>query len=90
MIKLEYGIGFYLGEKRKLIAKCKSISEAFSEMMKYLDEIKYKSYYQRVTLPNNEDDCKEIWIDYGSHSNFFYISGFTNDEYNKWLRNMEG
>ena len=86
MIRLEYGSDYCYEEKRKLIKECGSISEAFSEITKYLDKIKYKSFYQRISLPNSEDGNKEIWIDYGSHTNFFYINGFTDDEYYKWIR----
>lgn len=85
MIRLEYGSSHYLGDKKELIAECNSIEDAFSKIMDYLEKIKFKSYYQRVILPNKEDTNKEIWVDYGSHYNFFYINSFTDDELIEWL-----
>ncbi len=57
------------GENFKEIGRYKTIKEANKGIYKFLKEINFKSYFQRV----REMD-KKIWMDYGSHINFIYIS----------------
>jgi len=85
MIRLEFGSSFRVNSKRKLIAECNTIEEAFVEMMKYIEKMSFKSYYQRVNLPNENDENKEMEVDFGSYTLFFYVCGFTDEEYNEWL-----
>jgi uncharacterized protein with von Willebrand factor type A (vWA) domain len=47
----------------------KNIEEAFSVIKEYLESINFKSYYYRKNFL--EDGT--IWLDYGSHSHFFFI-----------------
>ena len=88
MVRLEYGTDYIPENQRELIVECETIKDAFVGMSKHLEKINFKSYYQRVTMPNESDKNKEIWIDYGSHSHFYYINGFTDDEYKNWLNGM--
>lgn len=51
------------------IAKCKTIEKLNIEMKTYLSKINFKSYYYNITLISNS----EVRVDYGSHSEFFYV-----------------
>lgn len=85
MIKLEYGNG----NNRKLISECTSINNAFSKMDEYLEDINFESPYYRVILPREDDKKKEMWVDFGSYINFFYINGFSDDDYELWRKENE-
>ena len=85
MIKLEYGND----KNRKLVSECTSIKGAFSKMDEYLKDIDYEPLYYRVTLPNEEDEEMELWVDFGSYINFFYINNFSDNDYRFWLRDNE-
>jgi hypothetical protein len=50
-----------------------SYDAAWKAMISYLDEIQFKYYYFRQSLL--EDGTS--WVDYGSHSHFFYIENTT-------------
>ena len=84
MIKLEYGNGV---DNRELIGECKSIKEAFSKIVNYLTEIKYEPYYYRINY--SDENGKEIWIDFGSYTKFFFVNGYSDDEYNEWRKEIE-
>ena len=82
MIKLEYGNW----NNKELISECKSINDAFSKIDEYFNSINYESPYYRVVLPHENDEEKEMWIDFGSYINFFYINGFSDNDYKLWYK----
>ena len=43
--------------------------EAYGVIKQYLDDTGFTSYYYRQSFA----DDGSIWIDYGSHTHFFYI-----------------
>lgn len=57
--------------KRKFISHVDSIKEVYALIDDVLEEYHYKSYYTRLWY---EEDKKEIWIDVGSHSEFFVVT----------------
>lgn len=83
MIKLELELG---NGTRINKGEFKTISNAINGITDYLNYIKYKSYYHRYSMIKNEETGEnEIWIDFGSHTQFFYINGFTDKEYKEWI-----
>lgn len=57
------------GKSYKEIGRYETIKEVDKAIYKFFKEIGFKSYFQRV----REMD-KKIWMDYGSHVDFIYIS----------------
>ena len=57
-------------DDRELLGEFSTQEEIDKCMKEYLDNINFKSYYYRVTFIR---DAKEIEIDYGSWSKFFWI-----------------
>jgi len=53
-----------------------TVDKAFNRIKEYLESINFKIYYYRQTILENNS----IWIDYGSHTHFFYIVELTHDE----------
>jgi hypothetical protein len=47
-----------------------TIEKAYEKIREYLESIGFKAYYYRQSFL--EDNS--IWIDYGSHTHFFYIN----------------
>lgn len=83
MIKLELELG---DGHRVKIGDYKTIKAAFRGITNYLNKIKFVSYYQRISIiPADEENDREIWVDFGSHTQFFYINGFNDDEYKEWI-----
>ena len=63
------------------IGEAETFSEAFSIINKFLSDHNFKSYYTRTWVtPNNE-----LYIDVGSHNEFFIIPDITEEEYKKWI-----
>lgn len=56
--------------------------EAWKCMHRYLDEIGFHSYYTRI-MPLYE--ANKIWIDFGSHAEFFHVTDLTNEEMRDFL-----
>lgn len=72
------------------LGRCGTLKEIDELIEKFLKETNFKSYYQR----SREMD-KKIWIDYGNHVCFLYISRLdgeklTLEEYRKETRDEEG
>lgn len=53
---------------RRVIGECETEKEAFKIIYDFLKDHNYKSYYTRTR--EIED---RIWVDVGSHTEFFYI-----------------
>lgn len=64
------------GEER-VIAEPTNKREVIEEINKFLDEHNYKSYYMNVC----EEEKNKLWIDVGSHTEFFYIEGMSLQEW---------
>lgn len=58
-------------DDKELLGEFSTQEEVDKCMKEYLDSINFKSYYYRVTFIR---DTKEIEIDYGSWSKFFWIT----------------
>lgn len=52
----------------------KSMKEALRAISDFLDNNGIQSYYFRL----NQIDENKIWVDYGSHSHFFYLESVGN------------
>lgn len=52
------------------IGRCKSQKEAFKIIKDFLDDHNYHAFYYRTWYP---EDAKEMCVDVGSWSEFFYI-----------------
>ena len=76
--------------ERKHLSQVFDINETWKIIDNFLKEHNYKSYYTRFWF----DDSKlELWIDVGSHSEFFIITGFVDKEssfINKFLNITKG
>lgn len=68
----------YNGENR-FLSNVESIEEAFVLINRFLLDHNFKSYYKRVCGTNENS----IWVDVGSHTEFFVITGVTFDDYKK-------
>ncbi len=55
--------------ERRVIGTAKTVQGCIKIMQKFLDDHNFKSYYQRYT----EKPDGSIWIDVGSHTEFFWI-----------------
>lgn len=58
------------GERRE-IGTSDTTQGCFQIISDFLTEHNFKSYYTRVSKTENEG---ELWIDVGSHTEFFYIT----------------
>lgn len=68
------------------IARCSTLEKCFVKITERLNDIGFKSYYQRYRYIN---DSKELTIDYGSHIAFFEIiktSGNGREDFEKEYR----
>lgn len=54
---------------RHVIGECETEKEAFKIIYDFLKEHNYESYYART----REIDENHIWVDVGSHTEFFHI-----------------
>ena len=70
--------------KRKFISHVNSLKETYALIDDILEEYHYKSYYIRLWY---EKDKKELWIDVGSHSEFFIITEV--EENSNIIKNLE-
>lgn len=64
--------------KERLIAKPKTVKECYEEIDKFLDEHNFTSYYTRINCGEN---C--IWLDVGSHTEFFKVYNISYDDFIK-------
>lgn len=60
--------------QRRVISTPSDIKEMWKDINLFLDEHNFKSYYSRI---NFEKD--ELVIDVGSHTEFFIVQNFTDD-----------
>ena len=60
--------GGMIGERKK-IGEAESIDGCWKIINQFLNEHNYKSYYQRIS----EEEDGSLWIDFGSHTRFFWI-----------------
>jgi hypothetical protein len=61
--------------QRREISKPHNIKEMWSDINKFLDEHNFTSYYSRINFEENEWE-----IDVGSHTEFFYVTEFTDND----------
>ena len=55
------------GEKRE-ISRPETLEDARKEILNFLDKYNFKCHYLRINESNGD-----LWIDVGSHSEFFWI-----------------
>ena len=67
-----------------LLSEYDSFKESFAAIKQFLTNHDFKSYYTRVS---GSDD--EIWIDVGSHTEFFIIKGASFDDYKNMQNRKE-
>lgn len=60
------------GGKEKLLLKNSTKDDIWLEINEYLKEHKVTSHYQRMFVVDDR-----VWIDYGSHTDFFIVDGVT-------------
>ena len=58
-------------DDRVRIKSARTVKELIDYMFKCLKDANYKSYYQRYAYVPDE---QAIWIDFGSHSWFYFIT----------------
>lgn len=63
---------------RRLISNPVTIENLWTEINRYLDEHNYKSYYTRIVFGE-----KEWVIDVGSHTEFFIVKNFDDEDLNE-------
>lgn len=56
--------------ERSYVGESDTRQGCFQIINNYLKEHDFKSYYKRITHIPERD---ELWIDFGSHTEFFYI-----------------
>jgi len=68
-------------KKRRVIGEATNKKEAWKIINDFLKDHNYKSYYQRVSP---YPDKHYVWMDVGSHSEFFVLTDMTEEEMNEW------
>lgn len=58
------------GKRRQLLGKRKELDEIYSLINQYISDHNYKCHYMRMW---NRDSEKTKKVDFGSHTDFFYI-----------------
>ena len=61
--------------QKKLISNPVTVKDLWTEINRFLDEHNYKSYYTRINF-----DEKEWVIDVGSHTEFFIVKNFDDED----------
>jgi hypothetical protein len=61
---------------KNINVEVETIDEAHKVIDDYLKKINFKSYYTRTNFLKDNT----MWIDYGSHTHFFYIKEVTNEK----------
>ena len=79
-MKLEFWKGIYpeaeVCQKRRIVAEFDTKDEMWALIKKFMDDHNFKSYYQRIWI---EEETNTLWIDVGSHTEFFVIQNPTED-----------
>lgn len=70
------------GEKILLLPGASSFKEVFDNIDDFLKDHNFKCYYKRVMPEEGKDS---VWIDVGSHSEFFIIRDTNWEEYKKYM-----
>ena len=63
--------------RKTVLGTATNKQDAWKIVRKFLDEHNYHSPYQRVSVISEE---RHVWIDVGSHSEFFHYTDLTDEE----------
>lgn len=78
---------FFKCGKEELIFESDSVAEILDFMDKFLETMKYKSYYKRYV--GTQDVLGGIMVDFGSYTDFFIIKGISFKEFIKSSQEIE-
>ena len=70
------------GEKILLLPGASSFKEIFENIDNFLKDRNFKCYYKRVNGTEKDDS---VWIDVGSHTEFFIIKNTNWEEYKEYM-----
>ena len=56
----------------------------------YIENIKFKSYYQRVIFDKDEDENLMLIVDFGSYTRFFYVYDLDDELTDLWNKMNKG
>ncbi len=56
----------------------------------YIENIKFKSYYQRVIFDKDEDENPMLIVDFGSYTRFFYVYDLDDELTDLWNKMNKG
>lgn len=72
------------------IGEAKDASELSRMQNQYIENIKFKSYYQRVLFDKDEDENPMLIVDFGSYTRFFYVYDLNDELTELWNKMKEG
>lgn len=72
------------------IGKAKDVTELGKMQNQYIENIKFKSYYQRVIFDKDEKGDPMLIVDFGSYTRFFYIYDLDDELTDLWNKMNKG
>ena len=72
------------------IGEAKDASELSRMQNQYIENIKFKSYYQRVLFDKDEDENPMLIVDFGSYTRFFYVYDLNDELTELWNKMNKG
>lgn len=72
------------------IGEAKDASELSRMQNQYIENIKFKSYYQRVIFDKDEKGDPMLIVDFGSYTRFFYVYDLNDELTELWNKMNKG
>ena len=72
------------------IGEAKDKLELGKMQNQYIENIKFKSYYQRVIFDKDEDENPMLIVDFGSYTRFFYVYDLNDELTELWNKMNKG
>ena len=72
------------------IGEAEDASELSRMQNQYIENIKFKSYYQRVIFDKDEDENPMLIVDFGSYTRFFYVYDLNDELTELWNKMNKG
>lgn len=72
------------------IGEAKDRLELSRMQNQYIENIKFKSYYQRVIFDKDEDENPMLIVDFGSYTRFFYVYDLNDELTELWNKMNKG
>lgn len=69
-------------DQKRVLGEATNKKDAWKIIKDFLDEHNFKSYYTRVE-PHVDEHY--VWLDVGSHTEFFLVTEMTDEEMKEWM-----